>query len=104
LELQHANRELVKEKEILISGMDAMPMRETHSTMTSPPYVSAATDTATATSLKVITNVCIVRCSHIPAKCLLRLLYESVHFNSTVEELLNGFLLHLILANFLRNC
>ena len=69
MELHQTNRELVKEREILRSCIDAAPKRETHSTMTSPPYVSAVTDAASARSLEVTTDVCIVRCSHITAKC-----------------------------------
>jgi hypothetical protein len=72
MELQQTNRELIKEKEILRARIDAIPKRETHSTMTSPPYVSAVTDAADGMSLKVITNICIVRHIHISAECLLR--------------------------------
>jgi hypothetical protein len=70
MELQQTNCELVKEREILRSCIDAAPKRETHSTMTSPLYVSAITDAASAVSLEVTTDVCIVRHSHITAKYL----------------------------------
>jgi hypothetical protein len=69
MELQQTNCELVKEREILRSYVDAAPKRETHSTMTSPLYTSAVTDAASALSLEVTTDVCIVRHSHITAKC-----------------------------------
>ena len=68
--LQQTNHELMKETEFLRSCIDAAPKRETHSTMTSPPYVSAVTDTASAMSLEVTTDVRIVSRSHITAKCL----------------------------------
>jgi len=68
--LQQTNRELVIERESLRSRIDAAPKRETHSTMTSPLYVSTATDAASAMSLEVTTDICIVRRSHIAAKCL----------------------------------
>jgi hypothetical protein len=58
MELQRANRELVKEKEILRSHIDSLPNKETHSTMTSP-YA----DPASSVSLNVITNVYILRLS-----------------------------------------
>ncbi|XP_023719195.1 centrosomal protein of 135 kDa isoform X2 [Cryptotermes secundus] len=45
-ELQQANRDLIKEKEILRS----LPHRETHSTMTSPTYISPGTDPASGVS------------------------------------------------------
>jgi hypothetical protein len=85
MELQQTNRELIKEREILRSRIDAVPKRETHSTMTSPPYVSAATDAASAMSLEVTTDVSIVRHSHIIAKCLKTaiLIGLSVHLNTT---------------------
>jgi len=70
MELQQTNHELVKEREILRSCIDAAPKRETHSTMTSPLYASAVTDAASAVSLEVTTDVCIARHSHITAKYL----------------------------------
>jgi hypothetical protein len=58
MELQQANRELVKEKEILRSCIDSLPKKETHSMMTSP-----CADPAAGMSLKVIANVYIFRLS-----------------------------------------
>jgi hypothetical protein len=58
-ELQQANRDLIKEKEILRS----LPHRETRSTMTSPSYISPGTDPASGVSWMVITNFCIFRFS-----------------------------------------
>jgi hypothetical protein len=63
MELQQANRELVKEREILRSRIDAVPKKETHSTMTSPCATSPSTDSATEMSLKVTVNVYIHRLS-----------------------------------------
>lgn len=56
MELQQANRDLLKEKEILRSCIDSLPNKETHSTMTSP-----CADPASGMSLKVIANVYIFR-------------------------------------------
>jgi hypothetical protein len=63
MELQQANRELVKEKEILRSHVDSLPNKATHSTMTSPGLTSPYADPASAVSLNVITNVYILRLS-----------------------------------------
>ncbi|KDR21241.1 centrosomal protein of 135 kDa isoform X2 [Zootermopsis nevadensis] len=51
MELQQANRDLLKEKEILRSCIDSLPNKETHSTMTSP-----CADPASGMSLKALTR------------------------------------------------